>query len=70
MQHATPRGVEDEVECRRESEERDEMQRLVGLRRDVLLSGVRGAGQGGVGEETEGGGEEEEDYEGDWFRRC
>ena len=63
MQNTAAGGVDYEVEGDREGEEGDEMQSLVGLRRDVFLCCFRGLREGGVWEETEGGGEEEEDKE-------
>ena len=60
VQDASPGCVEDEVEGECQGEETDEVQGFVGLRWDVGFGGFGRGGEGAMGKETEGGGEEED----------
>ncbi len=66
MQHTTTRRVDDEVEGSSKGKEGDKVQSFVGLAGDILLCGFGCLRQGGVWEEADGGGEQEEDEEADW----
>ena len=54
-------GVEDKVKAQRQCEEEREVQRFVRLWRDVRLDLRRGGGEGGMWEEADAGGKNEED---------
>ena len=65
MQHAAARSVDDEVEGGSEGKEGNEVEGFVGLAGDILLCSFGSLREGGVRQESERGGQQQEDEEGD-----